>query len=208
MKTTVTTIALILSASLAAATPNNSLFGGNTSNTNVNTNKNTNLNNATAIANQTQGQAQQQGQAQGQGQGQTQSTNASNSNSINMEGSVGIAVGSAACTSGFSVGAPGAGAIGFSFSDKDCKIVQEAQVLWAMGMHDAARTHMTQVARIAHSIRAVTPQPPAPAVSTRSAPETLYTSCRVEGRTPHITVPAGSDASYIQRAAAQCFATR
>ena len=204
-KTRIVTIAsaILLCASVGHATPN----FGSSENNNRNTNKNTNYNsaNAAAIAAQQQSQGQIQGQAQGQGQSQSANNHNSVSNSIETEGSVGISVGAAACTSGFSVGAPGAGAIGFSFSNKDCKIVQEAQVLWNMGMHDAARTHMTQIARVAHSVTATQPVISATtSLATRTAPPALaYTECNLINNGTQVRfVPV--NAASIDLAREQC----
>lgn len=149
-------------------------------------------------------QGQTQGQVQGQGQLQGQTQNANNSNSINVEGSVSASVGAAACTNGFGIGLPGVGAISFSASDKNCAIVREAQTLQAMGYTDLAISHMTQIDRVANTVRAV--QGAATTTSTRSEEAVLYRSCAMENGRAVVRVSSGLSDAEIATARAQCAA--
>ena len=160
--------------------------------------------------NQGQAQGQAQGQLQGQAQGQSQTSrntnrnaNANNnSNGVNVEGSASASVGAASCTNGLSIGAPGA-AIGFSLSDRDCKIVAEAQMLKSLGLLDEAATHLTNISRVQNTIRAVNAARQ-PVASTRAAaPVTrpvarpaAYTIC--ERRDGKIAVGVRSGATQAQ----------
>lgn len=108
---------------------------------------------AAALAAQQQQQQQAQKQAQGQQQTATGGS-ANNSNQINVEGSASASVAGAACSVGFSLGAPGTGAIGATWSDRECKIITEANALAAMGLHNEARTHLTHIPRIAATMAA------------------------------------------------------
>jgi hypothetical protein len=210
MKTTITTIAILaLTASAALATPKP------TTGNNTNTNQNVNHNSATAVAgasaNAAAIAAQQQAQIQGQAQGQNQTASANNSNrvsssnavsnDINFEAGVGgIAVAAASCTNGMSVGIPGA-SLGYSFSDKECKIIAEAQALAALGMMAEARTHLTHIARINQSVRAnQAPVTIGSAVSFSAAvpmePAQLsYIKCDLDTTVspPHLTVQPRTD---------------
>lgn len=186
--TTLTTVAALTVLSGPAFA-----FGNKTYNTNV------------------QGQAQ--GQIQGQAQGQSQTarsnsrSNANNrnsvSNSVNVEGSASASVGAAGCTNGLSIGAPGA-AIGFSLSDRDCKIVAEAQMLQSLGRPDLAAAHLSNIARVRATYRAVNAQT-APVASTRAAPRPAFTVCEVRNGKLAVGIRAGSTQA---QAVAECRATR
>jgi len=128
------TIAATLVATSVSATPRN---------------LNTNINH------QGQAQGQAQGQIQGQGQLQGQSQSANNRNSVNVEGGVSVGLGAASCADGFGIGIPGAGALSFALTNKNCRIVAEAQALHSMGFTSLAVAHLTQIGRIADTVRAV-----------------------------------------------------
>ena len=227
MKTTISTIAILaLTTTAAMATPNNGnnngpTFGGNTTVDNVNRNQNTAVAgasanaaaNAAAIA--AQQQAQQQGQAQGQNQtanannrnvvGQGQSQNASNRNNVSnnttFEGSVGaIAVAAAACTNGASLGVVGA-SIGFSVSDKDCKIINEAAALQAMGFASEAATHLRHIARINSSFEAV--EAARAPVEMPFSQAVSYVTCDLDVATNRLTVRQAEGVTFEQ-ASADC----
>jgi hypothetical protein len=215
MKITITTIAaLLLTTSIAGATPKPTT--GNNTNTNLNHNSATAVAgasaNAAAIA--AQQQAQQQGQAQGQLQGQTQQANntntvgqsqsASNNNEINFEAGVGgIAVGAAACANSMAVGVVGA-SLGYSFSDKDCKIIAEAQALAALGLVAEARTHLTHIARINQSVRANQPQASVGTAISFSA-ELSYVTCDLDTASNVLTVRQ-ADGFTFEQASTDCLA--
>lgn len=205
----------------------------NNANTNRNTNNNTNLNhnqntavagassssNAAAIAAQQQGQIQ--GQAQGQGQRQSASANNSNSvrqsqsannrnnvsNNTTFEGSVGaIAVAAAACTNGASLGVIGA-SIGFSISDSDCKIINEAAALQAMGFASEAATHLRHIARINASFEAVeAARTPAP-VAMPFSQAVSYVTCDLDTASNTLTVRQAEGFTF-ERASADCLAAQ
>jgi hypothetical protein len=128
----ITVIAAALTATSVSATPRN---------------QNTNVNHQ----GQVQGQIQGQVQGQHQGQGQNQSV----SNGVNVEGSAGVSVGGSNCAAGVGLGIPGAGSLGVSWSVTNCRILAEAQALYAMGFRDLALAHLTQIDRVADTVRSV-----------------------------------------------------
>lgn len=117
------------------------------------------------------GQAQGQAQGQIQGQGQLQGQNQSVSNDVNVEGSVGVSMGAANCAAGVGLGIPGAGSFGISWTVESCRILAEAQQLYSMGFHSLAISHLTQIDRVANTVRAVQGSG-ATVVSSRAAPST------------------------------------
>lgn len=205
MKLTTYTIAAIFCASTAIA-------GGNSND------QSTTNTGGTGIG---IGGSQEQGQTQGQGQLQGQSQNASNSTAIKIEGGVSASIGGATCTNGLSLGIPGTGAIGFSLSDSDCKILAEADFLRSMGRPDLAMIHVQHIRRFRQTMDVVSDivsnqitdqtyvggDKLGTALSTRTAPVT-YTACEVIGNTPHITMPYGATEEQTHAAAVACFATR
>jgi hypothetical protein len=173
MKITITTIAaLLLTTSIAGATPKPTT--GNNTNTNLNHNSATAV--AGASANAAAIAAQQQAQQQGQAQGQNQTASANNantvsssnavSNNVTMEGSAaGVSFGGAHCTTGGGIGLIGV-TLGGYYTNKECVIMQEAAMLAELGLLAEARTHMTQIERVAQSVRANQPQAPAANIGT------------------------------------------
>jgi hypothetical protein len=165
----ITALAAALAATSVSATPRN---------------QNTNVNHQ----GQLQGQAQAQGQHQGQGQSQ------SVANDVNIEGAAGVSIGGSNCAAGVGLGIPGAGSLGFSWSVKNCRILAEAQALYAMGFQDLALAHLTQIDRVADTVRSVQ-GPGATVVSSSSAPAAqrvaLEVTCAWNG---HAIVPQVSQA--------------
>jgi hypothetical protein len=208
MKTTIITAAIMaLTTSAAMATPKPA----------TNTNQNVNHNSASAVAgasaNAAAIAAQQQAQLQGQAQGQNQTASANNANSvsnsvnnqIDFEAGVGgIAVGAAGCTNGMAVGIVGA-SLGYTFSDKECKIIAEAAMLANLGMIAEARSHLTHIGRINQTVRA---QQAAQANigSAMSVSQTLtYATCDLDTTTNVLTVRQ-ADGFTFEQASADCLA--
>jgi len=191
----VSTIAIALAApAFAQGMDNGPQFGGNSSATATGV--------GIASANQTQSQ---QANANSFSQGIGLGGEANNRNSVNVEGSVSASVGAAACTNGFGIGLPGVGAISFSASDRNCAIVREAQALQAMGYTNLAVSHLTQIDRVANTVRTV--QGAATTTSTRSAEEAvLYRSCAMEDGRAVVRVSSGLSDAEIATARAQCAA--
>jgi hypothetical protein len=174
-----------------------------------------------------QEQDQSQGQSQGQGQAQGQSQNASNHNAINIEGSASASVGAAACTNGASLGIPGLGAIGASFSDRDCKIMAEAEYFRSIGRADLAMIHVQHITRIRQTMDVVRDSERAAvtdqsydggnklgtAISTRTTPAITpvqpamaYLVCDLDAAANKIVVQPRSD-DQTELATAQCMAS-
>ena len=210
MKTTIMTAAIMaLTATAAMATPKPA----------TNTNQNVNHNSASAVAgasaNAAAIAAQQQAQIQGQAQGQNQTASANNANSVSSSNSVnnqidfeagvgGIAVGAAGCTNGMAVGIVGA-SLGYTFSDKECKIIAEAAMLANLGMIAEARSHLTHIGRINQTVRA---QQAAQASigSAISVSRTLtYATCDLDTTTNVLTVRQ-ADGFTFEQASADCLA--
>jgi len=193
----VSTIAIALAApAFAQGMDNGPQFGGNSSATATGV--------GIASANQTQSQ---QANANSFSQGIGLGGEANNRNSVNVEGSVSASVGAAACTNGFGIGLPGVGAISFSASDRNCAIVREAQALQAMGYTNLAVSHLTQIDRIANTVRAVQGGGSAAVVSTSApvaAPEPLYSFCGMEDGRAIVRVPAGLSEAETAQAQADC----
>tara|TARA_R110000796_G_scaffold129256_2_gene244984 strand:- start:11170 stop:11775 length:606 start_codon:yes stop_codon:yes gene_type:complete len=201
MKNLMTTTAILVLTITAS-----SAFADSNRNSNSNRNHNVAMAGASAEANAAaiaaQQQAQMQGQNQGQNQRQRQAQSADNYNNINMEGSVSASVGAASCANGVSIGAPGIGAIGGSWSDRDCKVVNEAAALAALGRTDLAISHMTHIPRVAETIRASQEVVSVAPVASVSA---AYSFCGEVDGVFTVRVPVGGDAAL---ASAQCMATR
>ena len=230
-RTMITSVAIVALAATSA-------FAGGNYNNGRTTNNYDNSNNASAAANaaaaasasanQSQNQGQAQGQIQGQGQLQGQSQDASNSNAINIEGGVSASIGGATCTNGLSLGVPGTGAIGFSLSDRDCKILTEAQFLHSIGRSDLAMIHIQHIRRFRATMdvvrdaerAAITDQTwdgeklgeQPTAVSTRTAvapvarPDVAYASCDFDAAANKVTVQPRRD-DLIELATSQCMAS-
>ena len=186
MKLILSTAALMIALSAPA-------FAIGFGNTTLNTNNNANLNTNTNV--NTQGQAQ--GQFQGQGQAQGQSSN--NSNSIRNEGSVSASVGASACANGISLGAPGLGAIGGSWSSQDCRRLMGAELLYKSGA--LTKGELRAIVFSTNAFRGVKLQTTAKA--TAAAPAKLaYAKCeRKPSGQLRVTLARGGDEAT---AVAQC----
>jgi hypothetical protein len=142
-----------------------------------------------------------QGQAQGQAQGQNQSV--TNANNVTVEGSVGVSVGAASCAAGIGLGIPGAGSVGISWSVRNCRILAEAQALYAMGMHDLALAHLTQIDRVADTVRSV--QGPGATVVSSSSPAAV--APRVELEVTCARTESGSIQPQVTQAVMNAYST-